>query len=341
MTETNPPPAPDPAAEPSLFNKRAVFRRDAPLLVGERSDDAEGPDLPGWRLTARLGAGAFGQAWAAESLDDGRPGVAKVFDRSPEADSDAGTLIRRAERLVRVGRHPLLAGVLVIDPLHRPAYLVRRRFPATLGDGRRRRGGPVAAETAAGWFEQLAVALHALHCRGVFHADLHPDNVLLDEAGRPHLADFGQHLIIAATGPRTGKALFMAPEQAVAPPAGKPAPWPEASWDLYSLGAVMYLALTGTAPHADRIPPEWLADRRELFARLDDYRRRVSAAPPPVRTRNPAVDPSLGLMVDTCLAPVPEERYASAAQLVIDLRARAAGLPISLVHLPPGATVIR
>lgn len=94
-------------------------------------------------------------------------------------------------------------------------------------------------------FIQIARGLHALHAQGLIHRDLKPDNVRVTPEGRVVLLDFGLAVALGPTGPKStsdvsGTAAYMAPEQADAQlgPAV----------DLYSLGVMLYEALTGTVP---------------------------------------------------------------------------------------------
>ena len=106
-------------------------------------------------------------------------------------------------------------------------------------------------------FGQLVKALRALHRANKIHRDVKPGNVLVTEAGRVVLVDFGLILDVDRDEDDTqivGTAHYMAPEQAAGGQVG-----PEADW--YSVGAMLYVALTGFYPF--RVPPEQAIDLKQ------------------------------------------------------------------------------
>lgn len=167
--------------------------------------------------------------------------------------------------------------------------------------------GPVEPETAARWLLAVARALDHLHRHGVVHCDLKPSNILLDEKGQPHVADFGLARILMADSEitRTGEVLgtpsYMAPEQA----AGHRREVGPHS-DVFSLGAVLYALLTGRPPFKGATPLETLIEVLE-------------SEPVPPHKLNPRVPRDLEMIVLRCLSKKPEERYPSAAALADDL----------------------
>jgi serine/threonine-protein kinase len=161
-------------------------------------------------------------------------------------------------------------------------------------------------EEAARVVAEVAGHLHYAHEKGFVHRDIKPANILLDEAGRPVLADFG----IAVTEcemrheamTSTGTLAYMAPEQLSA---GGPL---DARTDVYGLGVVLYELLTGTVPFAE--------------ATLTGLRTRIlREAPRPVRSLNSAVPPALEAICMKCLAKAAGDRYGSARELAEALTA--------------------
>src|SRR6185503_8442142 len=128
------------------------------------------------------------------------------------------------------------------------------------------------------------------------HCDLKPANVLLDQDRHPRLADFGQSRLANEMAPALGTLFYMAPEQADLKAA------PDARWDVYSLGAVMYRMLTGQPPHRDESTASSVIGSGTLDAQLAAYRTLLeSAAPPAEHRKTPGVDSRLAAIVSKCL----------------------------------------
>jgi WD40 repeat protein/tRNA A-37 threonylcarbamoyl transferase component Bud32 len=175
---------------------------------------------------------------------------------------------------------------------------------------------------AARLVASIARALHHAHQRGILHRDLKPSNVLLDDAGRSFIADFGlaKRLDVETTLTDSGAILgtpgYLAPEQA----AGNSRAVTTSS-DVYSLGAILYTLLTGKPPLAGRTVLQTLALVRERD-------------PEPPSRFNPRVDRDLEAVCIKCLEKEPARRYGSAEALAEDLERWQRGEPISA--RPPG-----
>ncbi len=158
---------------------------------------------------------------------------------------------------------------------------------------------------AATLVAKIARAIHHAHQRRVLHRDLKPGNVLIDEAGEPHVADFGLATRLDAEGAATAKAAsgslpWMAPEAVRGDPALSTAV------DVWALGVILYELLTWLRPFE-------AADRSTVRRKI------LESEPRPPRAINPKIDRDLEAICLGCLAKDPEKRYESAAELASDL----------------------
>jgi predicted Ser/Thr protein kinase len=176
--------------------------------------------------------------------------------------------------------------------------------------------GPLAPREAAQLVKSIAEAVHYAHQQGVIHRDLKPANILLDKSGRPRVTDFGlakrvsgtSH--VTTTGQILGTPSYMPPEQAI----GKTDDIGPAA-DVYALGALLYVLLTGR-------PPFYAANPLDTLALV---LRQEPVAP---RQLNAEVPRDLETIVLKCLEKSPLRRYATAQDLADELGRYLAGEPI-------------
>jgi WD40 repeat protein len=280
------------------------------------ADAVQHPDAPkvaGYALSARLGRGTYGEVWRAWQLRTGKWVALKAYTR--REGLDFALFRREAERLAQLDRHPGIVALLDADFAVEPPYCALE----LVGGGSLAGKAPSPPDAVAGWLESASEALAFVHSRGVIHCDLKPANILLDEEGRPRVADFGQSRGVGAES-ALGSFFFMAPEQA----AGRGAP--DVRWDVYGLGATAYFLLTGRPPHAQAVERA-LSSARTLEERLAAYRAAVEQAGAPGLP--PSVDADLAAIVRKCLEPDPARRYSSAGMALFDLRNRREGRPVT------------
>ncbi len=245
-----------------------------------------------------LGSGGMGEVFLARDRVLGRDVALKVLR----------TTVRRRQRVRRALQaggpergHPLPSE-------HRPGLRQGRDGGRGLlhrhgvrawrhaeGEDRRARVRSGRAEAAA-IGAQVAEALGAAHERGMVHRDIKPQNVLLTGRGDAKVADFGiaragSSVTISKTGSVMGTAGYMSPEQAL----GKPAT-PKS--DLYSLGVVLYEALTGELPYTADNP-------------IAVSMKHVNEPLRPPREIDPTIPEGMNALVTKLMAKDPEDRYAA------------------------------
>jgi eukaryotic-like serine/threonine-protein kinase len=148
---------------------------------------------------------------------------------------------------------------------------------------------------------QICAGLHAAHTHGIFHRDIKPGNLLVGQHGELKIVDFGIARLasssMTASGLIVGTPDYMSPEQARGPDVDQRS-------DIFSVGAVFYLMLTGRKPFA-------AADPISVLAKVQ------AESPIPIRdTEAPA---PLTRLVMKALAKDPAERYQSCARIIAEL----------------------
>ena len=304
------PPAPGVDATASHFDDHsATADGPAPRPAGP-------PDAPpGYTLEGELGRGGMGIVYLARQQGLNRPVALKMV----LAAADDRALIRflaEAEAVAAV-RHPNVVEVHHFGQHAGRPFLALEFCPG--GDlSTLTKGGPVEARRAAELLAGVADGVAAAHALGIVHRDLKPHNVLLDDAGRPKVTDFGLAKRVAAGAGLTatvavmGTPAYMAPEQAaggtkfVGPPA-----------DVWSLGVMLYELLAGERPFSGG--DSWAVLGQVMTGQFT-----------PLSVAAPGVPRDLASIVGHCLRRDPRDRYANAAELAADLRAWLSGGTITV-----------
>ena len=264
-------------------------------------------DCVGGRYTveAFVGAGAMGAVYRATHERLQRSVALKVLTNTSRALGER--FVREGVALARL-RHPAIVEVFDAGEDGALAWIAMELLEGeTLGDALHRRGRLPPAEVAQ-IGRELAGGLGEAHGVGIIHRDLKPDNVFLALARRgrvqPKLLDFGvAHLRADFLGPSPsvvgaliGTPLYLSPEQAQGGEV-------DLRSDLWSLGAVLFQALTGRTPFT-------ATSFVDLVIKLRDQR------PPDVRSLATDVPDALARTVMACLDPDPARRPASAEEVV-------------------------
>ncbi len=257
--------------------------------------------VPGYDSEQFLGHGAYGEVWTAVNRNSGRRVAIKFFTR--RGGLDWGALAREVEKLRYLFSDRYVVQLFEVgweaDP---PYYVMEFMENGSLEDLLRAHRPSVHEAVAV--FREVAVALVHAHDKGILHCDLKPANILLDHEKKPRLADFGQSRLTNEMSPALGTLFYMAPEQADLTAA------PDARWDVYALGAVMYRMLTGEPPHRSAEGATSVTSGGTLDAQLAAYRRLILDSPKPKAHRAvPGVDAGLAAIIDRCLEPGPGKRF--------------------------------
>jgi len=291
--------------------RQRSFDRTRALKIPPLPPDADRVNLAGrvlarYRLVTELGSGGMGSVWFAEHVSIGRRAAVKVLDPVLARDDRLVDRFFAEARAVNAIRHPNIVDVVDCAREDDCCFLVMELLEGeTLGARLERRGRLELAELVA-HVRQIAAALDAVHARGMVHRDLKPENVFLVSRERQaelvKVLDFG--IVKLTEGPTTrtsqgtllGTPAYMSPEQC----SGRLEV--DARSDLYSLGVLIFEALTG------RLPFERESTLQLLVAHQLD-------APPDLRDLRPDVPSALADVVARALAKSPFDRPRSALEL--------------------------
>jgi streptogramin lyase/predicted Ser/Thr protein kinase len=208
-------------------------------------DFSIGAEVAGYRIEELIARGGMGVVYRATHLGLDRPVALKVIARELVDRPGFRERFLRESRLAARLEHP--AVVPVYDSREVDGELIVAMRLVRGGDLRRLidREGPLSPQRALDLLAQVADALDAAHAAGIVHRDVKPHNILV-EGDRAYLSDFGLAKAVDESGAASsasvvGTAQYMSPEQWRGDSIGPAA-------DVYSLGCVLYEALTGIAP---------------------------------------------------------------------------------------------
>lgn len=256
-----------------------------------------------YRIRQRIGGGGIGVVYAADNVGVGTLVAIKLLKGAAASDGAEGARLRREARIQMSVDHPNIARTLDLDTLaDGSVYIVMDLLEGENLASRLRTRGPLGAREAAHVFEGVCRGLQAAHDTGVVHRDLKPANIYLCSDGRVKILDFGMGKFAGAealteAGYTLGTPEYMSPEQCIGAHL-------DGRSDIYSLGVLMYQALTGQLPLRT-------SNRRDL---LELHQQQV---PDSMRKAKPNLNIPVALdeLVLKCLAKKRDDRPRSAAEL--------------------------
>ena len=271
-------------------------------------------EIEGYSVIRRLGTGAYGTVWLAREDRTGRMVAIKYYPH--RRGLNWSLLNREVEKLAALYSSRNIVRLLDVGWNAEPPYYVME-YVENGSLGAYLASGPPGVEECVRISKQVCVALIEAHGAGVLHCDLKPDNVLLDAQFQVRLCDFGQSRMSHEKSSALGTLYYMAPEQADLEAI------PDARWDVYAVGALMYHLLTGQPPYRNVEIQRKLELAESLPERLQIYQTHIRDSPLPDEHHSvKGVDKQLVNIVDQCLVVDPLQRLPNAQAILTLLTTR-------------------
>jgi serine/threonine-protein kinase len=260
-----------------------------------------------YELLAELGQGAMGVVYKAHDPVLDRVVAIKTINLTLPKDELAEYEARFYQEARAAGglNHPNIVTIYDIGKSERVAYMAMEFLEGEELRAALAAGQPLPLLQALDVVMQVAEGLAYAHERHIVHRDIKPANIMIVRDGLVKITDFGiarmrTTEVKTMTGMILGSPKYMAPEQV----AGRRA---DHRCDLFSLGVVLYEAVTGEAAfQGDSI--------HGIMYQI------LHSTPQPPSARNPAVPHIVDLVVAKALAKNVDERYQTAKELIEDLR---------------------
>jgi serine/threonine protein kinase len=251
-----------------------------------------------YRINRMLGKGGMGEVYEAYDTDKGRTVALKVLADQYAQDDNFRTRFLRESRAAAVLQEPHVIPIHDWGEIDDTLYIDMRLVQGqTLHEMLKM--SALEPQLAVDIVRQVGAALDAAHAEGLIHRDVKPQNIIVTPDDFAYLVDFGiaetrgdTHLTM--TGYHIGSFDYMAPERFREQAA-------TAAVDIYSLGCVLYEALTGRKPFSG--PSE------QVIA------GHLSAPPPRPSAVNPRVPVAFDDVIARGMAKDPDDRYGSAGAL--------------------------
>ncbi len=265
-----------------------------------------------YELLRLLGRGGMAEVYAARDHTLGREVAVKVLlDRFLEDNAFTRRFHDEARHVARLN-HPNLVAVYDTGIDRNQPYIVME-----LVEGRSLQeaitAGGLTEERALDIVADVCTALAYAHDRGLIHRDIKPGNILLSNDGAVKVTDFGiaravDNETVTRTAAVLGTAAYLSPEQAQGLDV-------DPRSDLYSLGVVLYEALTGNQPFSGDSP-------------VTVAYQHVQESPRPPRELVPGISPAAEAITMRALAKNPANRYQHAGEMHDDLVNAREGRPV-------------
>ena len=254
-----------------------------------------------YSLDRELGRGGMGIVFLARDVALDRPVAIKLFPPELALDGSLREQFLREARTAAKLSHPNIVPIHAVEEHEDLVFFVMTFVDGETLTQRIAARGPLPVRDGVRVLREVAWALVQAHSQGIVHRDIKADNILLERgSGRAMVTDFGIAKV-SGVGHDTdeyeimGTPEFMSPEQATGAAV-------DHRTDIYSLGVVAFLTLSGRMPFEGTTASEILAHH-------------IRTPAPRLHTVAPGVPSKLSALVERCLAKRPSARIANASDL--------------------------
>jgi serine/threonine-protein kinase len=270
-----------------------------------------GQTLGQYRIIEKIGVGGMGVVYRARDERLERDVALKVLPAGALADEETRKRFRREALALSKLNHPNIATIHDFNTERNMDFLSMEYISGATLSAKAVSGALPEAEVIS-LGKQAAEALDAAHEQGIIHRDLKPGNIMVTQKGLLKVLDFGLAKLLQPSDPAdktlsftgstglTGTIPYMAPEQLD----GREV---DARTDIHALGAILHELVTGKKPFPQETASEIM--------------RAILDKPPElVRSLGAHISEGLERIIFKCLEKEPVNRYASAKELIADLK---------------------
>ena len=279
-----------------------------------------------YEILSVVGIGGMAVVYQAYDLEQKRDVAVKVLRDDVSMDAESRKQFRNEYQAVEKLNHPNIRAVYDVVVSGDTEYIVMEYVDGINLKQFMKKKGVLSWQEVLHFSSQIARALSHAHSRGIIHMDIKPQNIMLPKDGTAKITDFG--IAQWSEAPQSddnveeavGSIHYISPEQARGEPVDDRS-------DIYSLGVVMYEMMTGKLPFDGKSVAE---------VAVQHY----SVMPDAPSAINPAVPPELEEITLTAMQPDPDDRYATADDMLSDLegfRRAQSGIAPSVTSARPAA----
>ena len=270
-------------------------------LIGKRLDGL-------YEVKELIGSGGMANVYKAVMRGNNGPVppgtvvAVKVLRREFMHDPDLVRRFKNESKAISLLNHPNIVKVYDVSVSDDLQYIVMEYVDGmTLREYLNERGGRLTSRETVHFISQILKALEHAHANGVVHRDIKPQNIMLLDNGQLRMMDFGIARISRAEnqlsgGKAMGSVHYISPEQAKGDET-------DCTSDIYSVGVMMYEMLSGHLPF----------DAEDV---VEVAIKQISDQPKPLHEIAPEVPNALVEITEKAMAKLPQNRYASAREML-------------------------